>query len=82
MRCLIGNVGTLFNGADSAFDEGRRVFGRFSRLAGQVSYLVRHNGKPFSGLPGPRGFYRSVQGKDIGLESNILYCLNDLADLS
>ncbi len=42
------------------------VFGRFGRLIGQPLHFGGNDGKPFTGIPGPGGFDRRIQGQQIG----------------
>ena len=69
------------DGGDGVFNEVFGCLGGLVGLAGQVAHLVGHNGKALTGAAGPGGFHSGVQRQNIGLESDILNCGNDLADL-
>ena len=62
-------------------DEQGSILGGFRGLAGQVADFICYNGKSLACNACTRSFYGCVQRQNIGLECNVFYCLDNLADL-
>ena len=78
---LVHDAAALGHSGDGAFDQILGGLGGFVRLVGQVANLVGNHGKALSGGSGTGRLHSGVQRQNICLESNVLDCGNDLADL-
>lgn len=56
------------------------LFGGLGTALGQVPYRIRHHRKSEPRLAGTRRLHGSVQGKQIGLEGNLIDGFDDLSD--
>ena len=79
--CLVCNVRSLLHRADRGLNKGGCVLGRFCRFACQAADFTGHHGKSLSHFTGSGGLNSRVQGKNIGLKSDVFYGLDNLADL-
>ena len=72
----------MFNSLKRFLYQHRGVFCGIGRFLCQVSYLIRDDRKALSGNPGSCRLYRRIQGKNIGLEGNIIDSLDDFTDFT
>ena len=70
-RCL-SKLRALFYRLDGGIDQFGRILSGNSTLVYKVAHFIGNNSNLFAGTTGPGGLHRSVKGKNIGLERNIL----------
>ena len=81
VRRVAGNLGSGPHSHGGILNKLWSALGRVRGLACQIAHLICHNGKAFARAARPGSLHSRVQSQDIGLESNILYGLDDLPDL-
>ena len=72
---------TGFDPLDARADQALDLFGRFGRAAREVAHFAGDHRKAAALLSRTRGFDRSVQRKDVGLERDAVDDADDVGDL-
>ena len=80
LRCLLREPRSLLYRSNSLLNQERSILCRFLGFLSQISHLIGNYRKAFSRFSRSCRLNRCIQGKNIGLESNVVNGLNNLTD--